>query len=330
MKLPWRGAIALALTVFLLWYAFRGRPWGDVWVNLRNANAWLMLLSVAIATTVFPLRAIRWRPILDPVAPNLPYGPLWRATAIGFMANNVLPSGRIGEFLRPLALSRETSVPFTAGFASLLVDRVFDVVAVLALTMIALVDPRFPSSASPTMLLTGTVFGMTGLAVGLYAIVFFPEKLVALFEFFARRLAPRFEERGRNLLRTFATGLSVLRDPRRFVIVLFWALAMWLTQAFAFWIAMISVGIDVPFTAALLVQGVIVVAVALPGVAPGFFGAFETAAITGLALYGVDKTLAFTWGLTFHILSLIPITLIGIYYLARSGLKLGDLRQIKS
>jgi uncharacterized protein (TIRG00374 family) len=330
MRIPWRGAIGLALTVFLLWYAFRGIPWADVRANIGSVNPWLMALSVVLASMVFPLRAIRWRPILDPVSPKLPYGPLWRATAIGFMANNVMPTGRIGEFLRPLALSRETPVPFTAGFASLLVDRVFDVVAVVGLTLLALLDPRFPTTASPAMLVSSTVVGMSGLAVGLYAMVFFPDKLVALFSAVARRTVPRFEARGVTLLRTFAAGLSVLRDPKRFAVVLFWALALWFTQAVAFWIAFIAVGIDVPFSAALFVQGLIVVAVAVPGVAPAFFGAFEAAAILGLGFYGVDRTMAVTWSLVFHVLSLIPITVVGIYYLARSGMKLGDLRQIKN
>src|SRR5256885_690358 len=105
MKNTWRAAIGLALTVFMLWYAFHGVQWSEVRETVRHANPWLMALSIAIATLVFPLRAIRWRPILDPVAPNLPFGPLWRATAMGFMANNTLPSGRVGEILRPYALS---------------------------------------------------------------------------------------------------------------------------------------------------------------------------------------------------------------------------------
>jgi hypothetical protein len=328
MKLPWRGALGLALTVFLLWWAFHEVHWGDVRDKLRDANPLLVALSVAIATMVFPLRAIRWRSILDPVAPNLPFGPLWRATAMGFMANNVLPTGRMGEIVRPYALSREAPVPFAAGLASLVVDRVFDAIVVLVLTLAAMLDPRFPSSASPlTYLSTGAVV-MGGLASGLYAVVYFPDRLIRLFEFFVRRVAPRFEDRGRELLRSFAAGLSVLRSPRRFVVVLFWAFALWLTQAFAFWLMFVALGIDVPFSAALFVQGLIVLAVALPST-PGFFGLFEAAAVTALGFYGVDRSLAITWGFTFHVLTLIPITLIGLYYLAKSGMKLGDLRQIE-
>src|SRR5204862_550719 len=60
MKFPWRGILGLALSIALLWLAFRGVHWSDVVENLRRANLWLVLLSVAIATMVFPLRAIRW------------------------------------------------------------------------------------------------------------------------------------------------------------------------------------------------------------------------------------------------------------------------------
>jgi len=328
MKIPWRGAIALALTVFLLWYAFHDVPWGAVRDQLRGANLLLVALSVVVATLVFPLRALRWRPILEPIAPNLPFGPLWRATTMGFMANNVLPTGRMGEIVRPYALSREAPVPFAAGFASLVVDRVFDALVVLLLTLAAMLDPRFPSSVSPLAYLGTGALIMGGLASGLYAIVYFPEQLIRLFEFFAKRVAPRFESKGRELLHSFAAGLSVLRSPRRFFVVLMWAFALWLTQAISFWIMFVALGIDVPLSAALFVQGLIVLFVALPST-PGFFGLFEAAAVIGLGFYGVDRSLAITWGFTFHVLSFIPITLIGLYYLARSGMKLGDLRQIQ-
>ncbi len=327
-RIPWRSAIALALTVFLLWWAFREVEWAGVRGHLREANVWLVALSVVVATMVFPLRAIRWRPILDPIAPNLPYGPLWRATTMGFMANNILPTGRMGEILRPYALSRETSVPFAAGFASLVVDRVFDAAVVLVLTLAAMLDPRFPSRVSATTYLGTGVLLALGLAAGLYAIVFFPNQLIRLFEVVARRVAPRFEDKGREFLRSFASGLSVLRSPRRFAVVLAWAFALWLTQAASFWLMFIALGIDVPFSAALLVQGLIVLAVALPST-PGFFGLFEAAAVSGLGVYGVSPNQAVAWALTFHILSLIPITLIGLYYLFRSGLRLGDLNELK-
>jgi glycosyltransferase 2 family protein len=327
MKIPWRGAIGLALTVGLLWWVFRDVPWSEVLEVLHRANLPLALLSVVVATMIFPLRAIRWRPILHAVEPNIPYGPLWRATAMGFMANSILPS-RIGELVRAYALTRETSVTFSAAFASLVVDRVFDGLVVLLLMVVAMADPAFPGGIAQTRTYAGTgAVVIIGIALVLYAIVFFPDRLIRLYELFARRVAPRFEERGRQLLRAFANGLSVLRHPGRFLVVFFWALALWMTQALSFWIMFKALGIAAPFSAALFIQGLIVFFVALPST-PGFFGLFEAAAKIGLVMYGVSEGLAVAWGFIFHVLSLIPITVIGLYYVARAGMTLGDLKQI--
>ena len=326
MKFPWRGAVGLALTVFLLWWVFRDVPWSEVMEVLHQANVPLTVLSVVVATMIFPLRARRWRPILHAVQPDIPFGPLWRATAMGFMANSILPS-RMGELVRAYALTRETSVTFSAAFASLVVDRVFDGFVVLLLMVLAMLDPAFPAGVSAATYAGTGAAVIVGIALVLYAIVFFPDRLIRLFELFARRVAPRFEERGRTLLRAFADGLSVLRHPARFMEVFLWATALWVTQAVSFWIMFRALGINAPFSAALFVQGLIVLFVALPST-PGFFGLFEAAAKIGLVMYGVSEGLAVAWGFIFHVLSLIPITLIGLYYVARAGMTLGDLKKI--
>jgi uncharacterized protein (TIRG00374 family) len=246
------------------------------------------------------------------------------------MVNNVVPA-RAGELARAFALTRETPrVTFAGGIASLAVDRLFDAIVVLLLMLGAMLDPRFGEGATADQraLATGAaVSGAIGLSlvlVLLYAIVFFPARLITLFELFARRVAPSVERRGVQLLRTFAEGLGVLRHPGRFLAVLSWTVLHWLLMAVSFWLGFRAVGIPAPFSAALLVQGIIAVAVALPA-APGFFGVFEVAALAGLALYGVGTDKAISWALGYHILTFIPITLIGLVYFARLGLRFGQL-----
>jgi len=327
MRFPWRGAIGLALTLVLLWLAFRNTEWVEMWRVLRHANLPLALLAVVVVTLVFPLRAYRWRPILHTVAPDLSFGAVWRPTAIGMMANNVLPA-RMGELVRAYMLSREAPVTFSAAFASLVVDRVFDGVIIVLLMLAAMLDPVFPAGQSASNYLGSGVVALTFVMAALYAVVFFPDRLIGLFELVARRVAPRFEERGRVMLRSFAEGLSVLRHPGRFIAVFLWALALWLVNALSFWIMFEAVGVNAPFSAALFVQALIVLGVALPST-PGFFGVWEFTAIYGLKLYGVPDNLAGAWAIGFHVTSLIPITVIGLYYLVRSGMKLGELKQIQ-
>src|SRR5687768_6937133 len=108
MRSGWRAALGILLSAALLWWVLRGVPFARIMANVRDANVALLLLSGAVATCIFPLRAIRWRPILDPVAPGLPFGVLFRPVTIGIMVSNVVP-GRAGELARPYALTRETT-----------------------------------------------------------------------------------------------------------------------------------------------------------------------------------------------------------------------------
>lgn len=330
MRPAFRATLGILLSGALLAFALREVSLATVWRELRGSDATLFAIATLLATATFPLRALRWRVILWPVAPGLPRRPLWRATAIGAMVNNVVPV-RAGEVARAFALTRELPVvPFPASFASLAVDRLFDAIVVLLLLLLAMLAPAFQvgvATAGRGLVTTAAMTGAAGigaLLVVLYAIVVFPDRLIALFEVFARRVAPRFEERGRTALRAFADGLGVLRHPGRFAAVLVWTLIHWLTNALAFWVGFRAVGIMVPFSAALLVQGLIAVAVALPA-APGFFGVFELVGKTGLAFYGVGGDQAVSWALGFHLLTFIPITVIGGIYFARLGLRLREM-----
>ena len=323
MRFGWRGALGTLLSVALLWYAFHDIAWAEVAIEIRRANLWLLLLSAVAATGIFPLRARRWRTILEP---NLPFGPLWRSTAIGMMVSNIVPA-RAGELARAYALSREVKrIPFSTAFASLAVDRVFDALIILLLMFGAMLLPSFPAgaAASAARYAIGGVIFVVAVIVVLYLIVFFPKQIISLFELLARRVAPAFEERGRAVLVSFANGLSVLRSPQRFLAVFWWALLHWLLNALAFWIAFVAVGIRAPFGMALFTQGIIAIGVAIPS-SPGFFGVFETAGKFALGMYGISQTAALTWAMGFHLLSFIPITLIGAYYFARAGLTFSEL-----
>lgn len=334
MKLGWRGALGIALSALLLWFAFKDAPIGQVLQHIRHANVWLLLAATVVGTCIFPLRAWRWRTILDPVAPKMPFGMLWRSTAIGMMISNVVPA-RAGEVARAYALTRESDrVPFTAAFASIAVDRVFDAAVLLLLMFAAMLDPRLAEGATiagrpiSDLAFGGVIFAVGVLAV-LYIMVFFPVLVLATYGWLARRISPRLEERGRAHLEAFMSGLGVLRSPRRFALVFWWTLVHWLVNAAAFWIGFVAFGIEAPFSAALFLQGIIAIGVAVPQ-APGFWGTFELLGKLGLALYGVPDGLAVAWGFSYHLLSFIPITLIGAAYFIRMGIHLGDVNAARA
>ncbi len=329
MRVGWRGLLGIALSGLLLWLTLRDVDLGEVVSILRTSHLGLWLACTVVATAIFPLRARRWQAILAPLAPRVPVRPLWHATAIGMMVNNVVPA-RAGEMARAFALSRaRAEIPFAAALGSLVVDRLFDGTMVLGLLLLATLDPRFPTDATilgwtagRIALGAGTLLGIV--LVGILVLLLAPDLVARLIGASAGRLSPRLAARLQAVMTSFAAGLAVLRSPALVGEVLWWTLLHWLTNAAAFWLGFLALGVDAPFSASLFLQGIIAIGVAIPS-SPGFFGFFEAAGKAGLGLYGVPAGLAVSWAIGFHLLSFVPITVIGAWYFVRHHLHFRDM-----
>jgi uncharacterized protein (TIRG00374 family) len=326
-----RTAIGFLFSALLLWWTLRDVELGAVWEVLRNANGVLFALCTVAGTAIVPIRARKWRPILEPAVGSLPFGPLWRSTAIGVMMNNVFPL-RAGEFARAFALTREAPrVTMTTALGSLAVDRIFDALVVFLLMFAAMLDPRFPDGAMVAgrrmsdVAIGGVTLVGTALTV-CYMVVLRPSWVTGLVSGMAARVLPKQRDLIVGFVELAVGSLAVLRDTRRFAALFGWTVLHWLTHALALYLGFLAVGVDVPLSAALFLQGVIAIGVAVPS-SPGFFGVFEAAASVGLAVYGVPKDLAVSWALGYHLLSFIPITVLGAVYFARMGLSVRDLTQ---
>ena len=219
--------------------------------------------------------------------------------------------------LKPLALFAALLVLwfgglFTAGFASLAVDRLFDGTVVLLLMVVALLDPSFMGQQSTGLLvnmrIAAAVLALVLIAVAL--LVWAPKIVFAIYDASVGAFAPKLAPKGRHLLEGFASGLGVMRQPKLLAEVFVWTVMHWLCNAFAFWLGFRALGISAPITAALLLQGIIAIGVAIPS-SPGFFGLFEAAGALGLGFYGIPSDKAVSWAIGFHILSYIPITVMG-------------------
>jgi len=270
--------------------------------------------------------------------------PVWQATAIGFMANNILPA-RGGELARAYVASRLVPVRFTTALASLAVERVFDGLIIVLLLAAAIADPHLSATAtiggrslSEVTTWAGAAFVL--LLGVLFAVVHAPSGAPALAGRVLRRVLPmRAADSLVGLARHFIEGLSILRAPRDFGLVVVWSFVLWLVNGVAFYTGFLAfhlqgppfpgapadAGVALPLTAALLLQGVVAIGVAIPS-SPGFFGLFEYASRAGLGLYGVGAASAVSFAVGIHLGWFIPITVIGLWTLARAHLSLGDLR----
>ncbi len=323
----WAAVAGGVVSVLFLYWASRGVNLGQAWDFARRARIGPLLLAVALATSAFPLRVLRWRALLhtDQGQP-LPIVPGWHAVAMGFMANNVFPF-RAGELLRAFAASRLAPVRFTSAISSIAVERVLDGLTLLGTLVLGLAASGFPSDTRVGSLavddLVTRILLLSSIALaGALTVVVWPaqvERLVRLLPI------PRVTDTLARLVHGIGEGFAVLRSPRRLFLAVMWSGVLWSVNALSFYVAFRAFGIEVDLMGAFVLQGILAFGIAIPS-SPGYVGLFETAVVLGLALFGVPKDLAFTYGATYHVATFIPITLLGAWSVMRTSIGLRSLK----
>jgi uncharacterized protein (TIRG00374 family) len=298
--------------------------------HVRRARTLPFLAAVALGTATFPLRTLRWAQLLRLDGAELPLIPLWHATAIGFMANNLLPA-RAGEMARAYAAGRLTGVRWSAAVGSVAVERLLDGLVLVALLLLGM---AWGGLARAT-----TVGGVALTRVAMLATLVFLPALVAAFwmvhwpgpEFraarwtFKRVLPAQWAGRMLGMLEGVLAGLDALKSPRRLALVTVWSLVLWLVSASSLWMGFVALGLDVPASGALVLQGLIAFGVAIPS-SPGFFGPFEAVTRACLSRYGVTPAAAVSYAVAYHVAVFLPISALGLWSLARAHLHLAELK----
>jgi len=126
-----RTAIVLGLTVALMWFFLRSADLAAVWSHIRRARLDLLIATLGVIAVSYVVRVRRWQRLLAPIA-QVGFAPAVRATVIGFATTAVLP-GRLGEVLRPYLLARRERLSASAVLATIVLERLLDVIAVVLL-----------------------------------------------------------------------------------------------------------------------------------------------------------------------------------------------------
>jgi uncharacterized protein (TIRG00374 family) len=288
-----------------------------------------LLLGLVVTSITFLIRAERWQYLLGPLGATR-FWVVFRATVIGFAASAVLPA-RAGEVIRPYFLARREGLSATAAFATILVERILDLVAVLLLlaAFLAFFDPGV--EARDSAVFQAIRYGglvMAPIAVGALAVMFFmaghPDRLHAWLLKAEAVLPAKIAAMIARFAKTFAEGFAVVRRPERLVAALAWSLALWVSIAAGIWAVSIAFGIDMPFTGSWLMLAPLVVGVAVP--TPGGVGGFHEAyRIGATAFFGADNNSAVGAAIVLHAISIGPVTIAGLIFTLQDGLKLGGM-----
>jgi uncharacterized protein (TIRG00374 family) len=324
-----RTVVVIGLAVGLLAVFLRNADLDRVWSAVRSARADFLALSLFATALTFVIRAERWQYLLGPLGPTR-FSTVFRTTVIGFAASAVLPA-RAGEVIRPYLLARREGLRATSAFATILVERILDLVAVLLLLAAFLLwfDPGV--EARDSVFFSAIRYGglvMTPVAVAALLVMFFiaghPDTLHAWLLRAEAVLPRRMATAIATLAQTFAEGFAVVRRPERLAAAMAWSIVLWIAIAAGIWAASIAFGIPVPFTGSWLMLAPLVVGVAVP--TPGAVGGFHEAyRLSATSFFGADNNTAVGAAIVLHAISVGPVTLAGLWFILQDGLKLGGM-----
>ncbi len=317
MNRRWLIALGLLVTVISLYIAFRGIHYQELFDVFGTIDyIWTIPIVGSTLLSIW-IRSYRWKFMLEPIK-KVATSEAYCATMIGFMANNVLPM-RLGELVRAYSIGRTAGVSKSTAFATIVVERAFDLLALLLFLAVMLL--RY--SLAPWVQAAGYVALAICLVMFVVMMLFRWKRhwLLSIIAFFIRPLPPALREKVNGLVSRFLDGLEVLSRGHHLLWIAFLSLLTWVAMAGSFFFTNVAFDLAIPPHSSIVMVVVCALAVMLPS-GPGFVGTFEVGAKYGLLLFGVSESVALSYALYYHAVQFLPLTLLGLYHLWRQNFSL--------
>jgi uncharacterized protein (TIRG00374 family) len=323
----WQLWLGILISAVLLYFALKGLQLAQVWAALQEARYIWLLPGIAVYFVGVWVRSWRWHYLLRPLK-KIPTKTMFPIVTIGYMGNNVYPA-RAGEVLRAVILKQRENVPVSASLATILVERIFDGVIMLAFVFLNLpelarltADSGFVGSIQQ-IAIWGSILFLGALAVFLLAAMF-PKITEAVVNWLVNHILPlKIREKVRDVSLRFLSGLESLRSPFEALMIFFTSALIWLLETGKYWFVMHAFNFEVSFFALMLMNGIVNLATTIPS-APGYIGTFDAPGIALLTAYHVPAEMAAGYTLVLHAALWLPITALGAYYYFRQPLRWGS------
>jgi hypothetical protein len=320
MKRKWQVWVGLIVSGAALLLALLGIDLRRVVETLAEAEYVYLIPVTAGMLAYLVSRAVRWRLLLGP---EVSLSRCFWVTSIGYLVSNVLPF-RLGDPARAVVIGRGGAVSTAAALSTVVVERVLDMLMVVAL--LAGLTP-FVSGAGGAVSV-GWVAG--GAALAATAVLLF----LAFRPDWGRRAVrrvlgwvPRLDgERWARALDGLFDGLAPLRSGRRGLALLAWSVVTWACVVAFHWAILRAFLPRPPALAAPFLVCVLGLGMAVPS-SPSAVGVFHAVARYGLTVpFGVSAEKAVTIAFALHAFQYVVVSLLGLVGLAQESLSLGWVR----
>ena len=282
------------VSLFCLFYAFRGVPLRELWDVLARFPLHPMLLTTAVSFAAYAVMGVR---LTRMNAPPLSFRSALCATLVGLAVNNVVPA-KAGEVAKAVWIGRDNRLSADAALGIVFMERFFDVnaLALLSLWFVWHVGQRGATILFLVCLLAG------------WLVLFLMRRCPKVVSWAAYLPLP---QKITDFLQRFLSALVGHLTAGRLVWMASTSVLVWGLYALETAVALNGVaGLGLNWKAALSVFALSSLGMLLPS-SPGAIGVYEAIAVAALRAHDVPHEQALAAALFAHMAQFIPVTLAG-------------------
>lgn len=331
MKKKFITFIGFAISSAIIVYFFLGLDFSDFCKETGRLKPLFLLPLVFLMFVANWFRALRWR-ILLPAENRPTVKNLFEVIMVGFTATFILPL-RAGEFVRAVYLSRVSNNSFSCALASIVTERLFDIISLLALLGFCL--GFLPSVPSFITIGAKTLGAVTVIACAVIIITYVNPRLILVWiycccKFINIGKTSKFTKMILSIAKEFVKALQAISNVGELLLVIFYSACVWISVCAFYWLCIPAFGESGGFIVGAVVAVMIAFAVAAPS-APGFIGTYQAGCVIALSgLFNMTESFSLAYAVISHILQAVFIIVCGFYFLAQRGIRFGELYRNKN
>ncbi|MBI5099021.1 MAG: flippase-like domain-containing protein [Nitrospirae bacterium] len=328
--------IGLIIIAFSLYYAFKGVKLSELSEALMSIHYVYLIPAIFLVLLSYLLRAMRWRYLVRPIKKDISTTTLLSPMMVGYMAN-MLPA-RAGEFVRAYLLSRKADISFSSSFATIFIERLFDLIVLLLLIVWILLF--MPEALTPKnhdgayqIIDKVKIFGAVSLLLCIFILLFSAllqyknDWAMKILGICIKPFPQRWREKIIGLVHSFTVGLNIIRDRRGFMATISLSFLIWIVFIVNYYPLYWAFGIEnaLPVISSLMILCLTVAIFITLAPTPGFLGSYHLACVVTLhGIFGIQKAVALSYGIVAWFLAMGLTVVIGSFYAIREHVSFGE------
>ncbi len=307
----------ILVSIIFIYLAFRKVQLSKMLEAIREADVFILLVTLAIILFCAWLRAVRWKYLLYPLK-KIDTASLFNALMIGYATNFVLPA-HLGEFARAYVIGKKKNAKTSSVFATIVTERVLDMLTLIILMIGAIAFYPFPDwvKNSSYIMSLMTIF----IIVVLVALKIKNQKAENFLRCVLRPLPDKYQAKIMILFNSFIDGFVLLKNHHHYILTILLSLLIWFGYTLVFFSTLKAFGFNLPWIAPLVLMIITTISLVVPS-SPGYIGTYHFLCQISLGLFGISKSAALGFAFVIHGLNTIPFLMLGVIFAWKEGMNI--------